>query len=33
METAEALETLVKIALDISQIEKFTGRKNPTVIT
>jgi len=33
MGTAEALDTLVKIALGLSKIEEFTGRKEPTVIT
>lgn len=33
MDVAVALAPLVEIALEISQIEKFTGRKEPTVIT
>merc|ERR1712130_245102 len=33
MKTADALASLVKIALDLSQMEEFTGRKEPTVIT
>jgi len=32
-ETASAIADLVKIALDISEIEKRTGRSSPTVIT
>lgn len=30
---AEALKPLISIALDLSQMEKLTGRANPTVIT
>ena len=31
--TAAALANLVKIALELSQIERITGRSAPTVIT
>jgi phosphoglucomutase len=31
--TAEAVQSLIDIALELSQIEKFTDRKAPTVIT
>lgn len=33
METATALEDIIKLGLDLSQIESITGRKAPTVIT
>lgn len=33
MKTADALAPLVKIALELSKMEEFTGRKEPTVIT
>lgn len=33
MKTADALAPLVKIALSISDLQKFTGRSDPTVIT
>mmetsp|Transcript_6263 Transcript_6263/g.7069 ORF Transcript_6263/g.7069 Transcript_6263/m.7069 type:complete len:577 (+) Transcript_6263:75-1805(+) len=33
METAEALKDLVAIALELAEVEKLTGRKEPTVIT
>merc|ERR1712137_515068 len=32
-ETAHALKDLVSVALDLSKMEEFTGRKEPTVIT
>jgi len=32
-ETADALVDLINIGLEVSDIEKFTGRKEPTVIT
>jgi len=32
-ETQESLKDLVQIALELSQIQKFTGREKPTVIT
>jgi len=32
-ESQEALKDLIEVALEISQLEKFTGRKEPTVIT
>jgi len=32
-ETQDALGSLIKLALDISQIQTFTGRNKPTVIT
>ena len=31
--TAVALKDLVRTALELAQIERFTGRKEPTVIT
>eukprot|EP01055_Gregarina_sp_Pseudo9_P000028 Gregarina_sp_Pseudo_9__27@NODE_1019_length_1965_cov_300_875389_g956_i0_p1_GENE_NODE_1019_length_1965_cov_300_875389_g956_i0NODE_1019_length_1965_cov_300_875389_g956_i0_p1_ORF_typecomplete_len581_score107_37PGM_PMM_III/PF02880_16/2_8e27PGM_PMM_I/PF02878_16/3_8e26PGM_PMM_I/PF02878_16/6_4e03PGM_PMM_II/PF02879_16/3_6e19PGM_PMM_IV/PF00408_20/9_8e07_NODE_1019_length_1965_cov_300_875389_g956_i01251867 len=31
--TVEAMKNLVAVALDMSKIEKYTGRKEPTVIT
>jgi len=33
MKTADALADLVAIALETADIEKYTGRKEPTVIT
>jgi len=33
LETAKALENLVKAALELSKIKEFTGRDEPTVIT
>eukprot|EP01121_Diplochlamys_sp_Union-15-3_P016894 TRINITY_DN5840_c0_g2_i1.p1 TRINITY_DN5840_c0_g2~~TRINITY_DN5840_c0_g2_i1.p1 ORF type:complete len:135 (+),score=16.86 TRINITY_DN5840_c0_g2_i1:51-407(+) len=33
LNTSDALASLIKLALDLSQIEAFTGRKGPTVIT
>ena len=33
MQTADALKELIDIALDLSQLQKFTGRESPTVIT
>jgi len=33
MQTADALKELIDIALELSQLKKFTGRENPTVIT
>lgn len=32
-ETKDSLKELVEIALDISKMQEFTGRENPTVIT
>ena len=29
----EALAKIIKVALDVSQLSKFTGREKPTVIT
>ena len=29
----EALAKIIKVALDVSQLTKFTGREKPTVIT
>jgi phosphoglucomutase len=31
--TQDALKPLIDVALELSQLEKFTGRKEPTVIT
>lgn len=31
--TQEALKPLIDVALELSQLEKYTGRKEPTVIT
>jgi phosphoglucomutase len=33
LETQTALKELIHIALDLSQMQKFTGREKPTVIT
>lgn len=33
LETAEAIAPLIKIALDLSKMQEFTGRSKPTVIT
>jgi len=33
IETQDALKELIAIALDISQLQRFTGREKPTVIT
>jgi phosphoglucomutase len=33
MPTQEAVSDLMKIALKLSMLEKYTGRKTPTVIT
>ncbi len=33
MDAQEALAPIIKLALDVSQLTKFTGRENPTVIT
>ncbi|RLO02436.1 hypothetical protein DYB28_014278, partial [Aphanomyces astaci] len=30
---ADALKTLIQVGLELSQLEHFTGRKEPTVIT
>lgn len=33
MDAQEALAPIIKLALDVSQLTKFTGRDKPTVIT
>ena len=33
LETADALKDLVAVALELSEIQALTGRKEPTVIT
>ena len=33
METAEALAPLIRLALELSQVQELTGRDAPTVIT
>jgi phosphoglucomutase len=33
LQTSLAIKDLIQIALELAQLEKFTGRKDPTVIT
>jgi phosphoglucomutase len=33
MDAQEALGPIIKLALEVSQLTKFTGREKPTVIT
>jgi phosphoglucomutase len=33
LRTAKALEDIIKLGLELSDIQKFTGRDKPTVIT